>query len=383
MPIKLLLLGPLPPPYGGPEVMTRALLDGLKGRKEFLVRHINTQVSRSLAEKGGKHQFRKSWRGYAQAIEMVKMLFDFRPDIVYLPLTNSPSFLGFLRDALFLAPALLFRKKVVVRLHGGYYYYAHARGLQRRIVQFLLGKISLAMLQGRRLKNEFNGLVADERIVTVPNGIDAHPFEEARHRLVKRDAPGPKRVLFVGLMCSEKGFHDVLAAIPGVPNADFIFAGEWPSAKDEREARAFLAQHGIENRVTFKGVVSGPAKYDMFVSSDLFVFPSYFVYEGHAVSSVEALAAGLPIVCTDHGALNESVVDGWNGYFIPRSDPAAIAARLNQLLSDEATRSTMASNSRAWHEQNFTLEKFIDNWSRAILSLGLPGASDGGTGGGE
>lgn len=356
--------------------MTRTLLDGLQGRNELLIRHIDTQVSRSLAEKGGRHQFRKSWSGYRQAIELVKMLFSFRPDIVYLPLTNSPSFLGFLRDALFLAPALLFHKQVVVRLHGGYYYYAHTRGWQRRLVRFLLGRVALALVQGGRLKNEFDDLIPAGRIAVLPNGIDAHPFAEARKRSDKRDTPGLKRILFVGLLCPEKGFRDVLAAIPHVPDAEFIFAGEWPSAADESEVRALLAQNRIKDRVTFPGVVTGAAKYDLFVSSDLFVFPSYFVYEGHAVSSVEALAAGLPIVCTDHGALNESVVDGWNGYFVPRSDPAAIAARLNQLLSDETTRKTMAANSRARYEQNFKLETFIHNWIQAILSLNLAGVDN-------
>jgi glycosyltransferase involved in cell wall biosynthesis len=369
MPIKILLLGPLPPPYGGPEVMTQTLVDGLRGKKECVVRHINTQVSRSLAEKGGKHQFRKSWLGYWQAMRLVGMLVTFRPDIVYLPLTNSPSFFGFLRDALFLTPALLCRRKVVVRLHGGYYFYAHTRGLQRKLVHTLLGNVALALVQGWRLVNEFDGLIPAERIAVIPNGMDDHPFAAARRRLGSRNLPPSKRILFVGLMCPEKGFRDVIAAIPDVPNAEFVFAGEWPSNGDEREVRAFLAQKGIEDRVIFKGVVSGTAKYDMFVSSDIFVFPTYFVYEGHAVTSVEALAAGLPIICTDHGALNESVVDGWNGYFVPRSDPAAIAAHLNRLISDDITRKIMASNSRKLYEQNFTLEKFIDNWLGAIQSM--------------
>ncbi|MCI0557572.1 MAG: glycosyltransferase family 4 protein, partial [Nitrososphaera sp.] len=161
-------------------------------------------------------------------------------------------------------------------------------------------------------------------------------------------------------------FRDVIAAIPFVPNGHFVFAGEWPSEEDEKEVQGFLKQHKVEDRVTFAGVVSGPAKYDLFVSSDIFVFPSYFAYEGHAVSSVEALAAGLPIVCTDHGALNESVQDGWNGYFIPRSNPEAIALRLNQLLKDEDLRQTMGERSRKLYEEQFTLEQFVDNWTQAI-----------------
>ena len=144
--IRIIILGPLPPPIGGMEVMTQTLLTGLNKIENLSFRHINTQVSRSLAEKGGKHQIRKSWSGFIQAGKLVSLLISFRPDVVYLPLTNSPSFLGFLRDALFIVPALLFKKKVVIRLNGGYYFYVHRTGLQQKVVRLILGKVSLALV---------------------------------------------------------------------------------------------------------------------------------------------------------------------------------------------------------------------------------------------
>src|SRR5579883_2858899 len=157
-------MGPLPPPYGGPEVMTKTLVEALRRRDNPRIQHINSQVSRSLAEKGGKHQLRKSIAGLAQATALVRTIVGFHPEIVYLPLTNSPSFLGFLRDCLFIVPGLLLGKKVAIRLHGGYYFYAHRRGLQRELVRAVLGRVSLAMVQGRRLTGEFDGLIPDERI---------------------------------------------------------------------------------------------------------------------------------------------------------------------------------------------------------------------------
>jgi glycosyltransferase involved in cell wall biosynthesis len=371
---RVILLGPLPPPYGGPEVMTEALLSGMGQRRELSIKHINTQVSRSLAEKGGKHQLRKSVRAAYQMAQLVKYLFTFSPKILYLPLTNSPSFLGFLRDSAFMLMALCLRKKLAIRLHGGFYFYAHTVGLKRAFVRAMLKRVSLAMVQGQRLVSVFNGLVRDERIKVVPNGLDDKPFLEARARAAQSNAySGPKRILFMGLMCPEKGFRDIIAAIPLVPEANFIFAGEWPSAQDEKEVHYFLHQNGLTDRMTFTGVISGPAKFDVFLSADIFVLPTYFIYEGHTVCSVEALAAGLPIICTDHGALNESVRDGWNGFFVPKSDPPAIARRLNQLLSDDDLRRTMGERSRQLFEERFTLSQYVENWCRAIRRC----ASDG------
>lgn len=155
-------------------------------------------------------------------------------------------------------------------------------------------------------------------------------------------------------------------AMRDVPHAEFVFLGEWPSADDERRAWEFLRTAGVADRATFRGVLSGRDKYEAFLSADVFVFPSYFAYEGHAVSSVEALAAGLPIVCTDHGALGESVRDGWNGFFVPPRDPGALAARLNELVQDDGLRARMGQRSRELYLERFTVDHFIEAWVRAI-----------------
>jgi len=363
---RVLLLGPLPPPFGGPEIMTEVLLEGLRKHGQFSIRHVDTQVSRSLAEKGGKKQLRKSMRAIGQVVRVMAFFVSFRPDVLYLPLTNSPSFWGFLRDAVLMLPGLLIRTRVVVRLHGGRYLYAGSRGLKRAVVRTVLGRVSVVMVQGERLTSVFGELVKGERVVVVPNGLDWPAAErDQRHR--NGEGIVSKRVLFVGLMCREKGFHDVIAAVPLVPDGEFVFAGEWASPDDERETREFLRREGATARVVFSGVVSGADKYRLFASADVFVLPSYFAYEGHAVSSVEALAAALPIVCTDHGALNESVRDGWNGYFVSRSDPEAIAERLNRLLKDDGLRRAMGARSRRLYRERFTLRHFAKNWSEAIL----------------
>lgn len=346
--------------------MTATLLDGLAPHPELSVRHLNTQVSRSLAEKGGKHQARKSLCGLVQAVRLVWLICSFRPTVVYMPLTNSPSFLGFLRDATFIIPSLLLRRQVVIRLHGGYYFYAHTHGLRRKIASAVLGRVSIAMVQSTSLRHAFQNLVPEDRIKIVPNGLDDAPFASARDGGASRVGNPRPRILFVGLMCPEKGFRDVIRAVPLVPDAGFVFMGEWPSSQDQAEVSAFLEEQRASDRVTFAGVLSGPRKYHLFLSSDIFVFPTYFPYEGHAVSSVEALAAGLPIVCTDHGALDESVKDGVNGFFVPRSDPQRLAYRLNQLVTDVDLRTAMGDQSRRLFESSFTLGHFIENWLASI-----------------
>lgn len=368
MGIKIAILGPLPPPYSGPEVMIQTLLQGISSSKTFQFIHINTQVSRSLADKGGRRQWRKALSAVQQATRLVATYFSFEPEIVYMSLTNSPSISGFIRDSLFLLPAIWFGKKIIIQFYGGYYFYAHVTGIRRTFIRKILERVNLAIVEGQRLCTVFNGLIPAEKITIVRHGRDEKAFMEACVRRKARvDLDGKrKRILFVGFLCRGKGVRDLIAAALHVSGAQFVFAGEWPSKQDEKEVRDFIEAHGIQDRIDFVGVLSGDNYWDLMASGDIFSLPSFYVYEGHAVATVDALAAGLPIICTDHGALNEAVRDGWNGFFVPKRDPEAVARRLNQLLSDDDLRRTMGERSRQLYKERFTLSKFVENWSRAI-----------------
>ena len=138
------------------------------------------------------------------------------------------------------------------------------------------------------------------------------------------------------------------------------------SEEDERRAHQFLARHGVGSRAHFAGVLTERAKAEAFASADIFVFPT-LLPEGHAVSTVEALAAGLPIVCTDRGGVSESVEDGWNGYFVPPRDSSAVAARLNELVTNDSLRRVMGERSRRRYLDRFTLKHFVTAWTASIL----------------
>jgi glycosyltransferase involved in cell wall biosynthesis len=272
---------------------------------------------------------------------------------------------GFVRDSLLMAPALVCGKKVVVHLHNGSYAYAHTSGLKRWLVRHLLNRISLAIVLGPRLTSAFGGMIPSSRIVCIPNGVDDRPFASARARLSGTPRNGARRrVLFVGLMHRDKGFRDLIDAIPLVPKGEFVFAGEWPSTAQEKLIRALLRERGVEERAQFVGVVTGDAKYDLFLSTDIFVLPSY--YEGQPVVILEALAAGLPIVCTNCGAMDSAVRDGWNGFFVSPASPDELARRLNELVEDDEARRAMGERSRRLYEENFTISHFLARISHAI-----------------
>lgn len=340
--------------------MTQALVHDLAHYPQIQFVHLNTQVSVSLEDKG-KRQWQKTILGMSHVFSFSKQLLKFKPKVVYLPLTNSVSFNGFLRDALFILPPRWAGIKVIVHLKGGSCRYLRYKGWKRHLVRYVLSQVSLALVQGQSLTTIFNGFISGERVAVLPNGIDALPFDKARVGLRYCNNRTPT-ILFVGLLCQAKGLHDLLLAAARLRNVNFVFAGEWLSPEEKETALGIVEREGIEGCVSFPGILAGSEKYDSYVTADIFAFPTYYPIEGHALVTVEALAAGLPIVCTNHGALNESVVNGWNGYFVPKRNPEALSKCLGQLLEDEPLRCQMGERSRKLFEERFTLSKYVGNW---------------------
>ena len=81
----------------------------------------------------------------------------------------------------------------------------------------------------------------------------------------------------------------------------------------------FLQQHP-ELPVINHGPVKGDKKFSILNEADIFVFPTYYRNEGHPWVTVEAMAAGLPVISTDHAAISESVHDGKNGYLVEKKN---------------------------------------------------------------
>lgn len=92
--------------------------------------------------------------------------------------------------------------------------------------------------------------------------------------------------------------------------------------------------------------------------SALIVYPSSYG-EGVPRVLLEALAAGRPIVTTDHPGCKETVDEGQNGFLVPINDAGAVAKAIEKILSDKKLRHIMGVHSRKKAENEFAIEKII------------------------
>ncbi|GAB7020489.1 glycosyltransferase [Halostagnicola bangensis] len=165
----------------------------------------------------------------------------------------------------------------------------------------------------------------------------------------------------VGRLIERKGHYDLLEAWPTVlenyPNATLLLVGDGP----EREAlQKFATALGCASSVRFLGMRDDVP--ELLALLDIFVFPSHF--EGLPGALLEAMAAGLPIVCTPVDGNSELIVDGESGLFVTVKSPDQISGRLIALLEDIDKREQLAEGAQKRAETNFTLQSMASEFSQ-------------------
>jgi len=137
----------------------------------------------------------------------------------------------------------------------------------------------------------------------------------------------------------------------------------------------YVKDKGLSERVTFLGNQLDVTT--LLAESQIFVLLSD--WEGLPISIIEAMRAGLPIIATDVGGVNELVTDGENGFLIPRDDEnqSLLIKKLKQLLTDKTLCKKMGDASERRFLRNFTFlpmyQKTLDIYEQAISKFAKKG----------
>jgi glycosyltransferase involved in cell wall biosynthesis len=361
---RLIIVGPVPPPAHGVAVSTLLLLENPCLCENFDVEHLNTSDHRSL-ENLGTWEATNAWLGLRHLLRLAVRL-NGRRGILYLPLSQSTPAL--LRDCLFVLLGARRGWRVATRLEGselGQLYEGLPWALRIMVKRCLAMADSVAVL-GENLRGVLAGLVDASRIVVVPNGapdMQVGPVERDR-----------SQVLFLSNFLRRKGILEALDAARLVlterPDAHFVFTGAFDS--ESVAAEAAMRSSGFGGRIEFREPVQGRDRDQLLRRSAIMLFPPVGE-EGHPRVVLEAMAAGLPVVTTDRGAISESVIDGVSGFVLKDPVPAELATRLLLLLSDESLHSQMAHQARARYLKFFTqdqADRNVDLWLRSVADRG-------------
>lgn len=186
----------------------------------------------------------------------------------------------------------------------------------------------------------------------------AAAFPRAGATSASEDADSaPPLLLFVGRLRYYKGLDWLIRALPRIP-ARLVVAG---IGAMEAEWRALAAKVGVADRIAWLGDVPDadlPALYHL---AHLFVLPASHPSEAFGLVQVEAMAAGLPVVCTELGTgtsyVNRNDV---TGLVVPPRDPTALADAITGLLVNPARRAEMGSAAQARVAAEFDQDVMVD-----------------------
>jgi D-inositol-3-phosphate glycosyltransferase len=187
------------------------------------------------------------------------------------------------------------------------------------------------------------------KVVVIPPGVDLelfhpHPAAEERARIgLPRDA---QMVLYVGRIERLKGLETLLRAAALLQQSGFlapscpcvmVIGGDPDNPQEEmRHLKELRDSLSVANVVTFLGKRPQTELPHYYSAAQAVVMPSQ--YESFGMVALEAMACGTPVVASGVGGLLYLIRDGRTGFHIPDSDPAALAEKLQRLLSNERLR---------------------------------------------
>ncbi|MBF6203279.1 glycosyltransferase family 4 protein [Streptomyces gardneri] len=206
------------------------------------------------------------------------------------------------------------------------------QGVLRPYHEKISGRIAVSEL-ARRWQVEALGSDA----VEIPNGVDVPAFARAP-MLPGYPRPGGA-VLFLGRYDEpRKGMEVLLGALPELvrkhPDVEILIVGRGDEDRLRREAGE-LSVH-----LRFLGQVSDEEKASAMRSADVYVAPN-LGGESFGIILIEAMAAGTAVVASELDAFRRVLRDGTAGMLVPVGDPAALAAALHAVLTDEVRREAL------------------------------------------
>jgi glycosyltransferase involved in cell wall biosynthesis len=204
-----------------------------------------------------------------------------------------------------------------------------------------------------------------------PIGIDPAEFLDPPPRGEFRRSAGiePTRpmIVFLGRIHPGKGLEYLVPAMARMRGREAVLVVVGPDSESYRATvEARIRAEAVQARVIFSGHLSGRDRLAALADADVFCLPSD--HENFGLAVVESMAVGTPVVISDRVAIHAEVVESGGGTVSPR-EPAALAAALDQWLSDPAARVDAGKRARSYALQRYAWPRIAERWAAHYAGL--------------
>lgn len=223
----------------------------------------------------------------------------------------------------------------------------------------------------------------DSKIRTIHRGIQLerfHPTTVTPERMITlsrqwRIPDGANIIMLPGRLTRWKGHHVLIDALAILNRRDLfcvIIGADQGRTEYRTELEATIQQKNLGGKVRIVDHCNDmPAAYMLATV----VVSASTDPEGFGRVPVEAQAMGRPIIATDHGGAQETIIRGQTGWLVKPGDPAALAAGIEEALSlTPHQRVILATRAMAHIAANFTREQMVDRTMDVYAELLKTGA---------
>lgn len=195
--------------------------------------------------------------------------------------------------------------------------------LKWQIQKLLLSKVDHILTISNSAKSDI------EKIVPFPpSDITVTLLAPSEHS----DVPNLKKenfALYVGDVDPNKNILKLIKALPHVEDKAFKLVLVGKALKEATYIKDKIKELGIEDRVEIPGFVEDKDLVKLYGKTKMFIHPA--IYEGFGLGPLQALSAGLPVICGNNSSLSEVV--GNAAFFADVNSPEDIAAKIDKILS--------------------------------------------------
>jgi len=349
---NILLFIKLPPPVTGATQMNQYVADSESLKNKFNIETIRISYNQTVNNLGNI-KFSKLLNIIKYSLLLIKKLLFFKPDLTYFQI--SPLGFAFIRDSLYVFIMKVFNAKIVYHIHGKGIVDQISNPINRLIYKSVFKNqevITLSKLLDYDIRPIF-----DKDVYHVSNGIPIMQYnkkEKVDNSMIK--------ILFLSNLIKSKGILDFIEAmeilrIKGIRFVASVVGDEGDLSS--RKLKNIIKDKGLDNFVSYCGPKFGDEKNQMYLNSDIFVFPT--TNDIFGLVNIEAMQFSIPVISTNEGAIPEIVKDGITGFIVEKNAPHQIAEKIEFLISHHELRKKMGKAGRKKFLEKYTLQVFEKN----------------------
>lgn len=356
--LRVCMVSPLPPPYGGISHWT-AMVSRYAGERNDL----DLNVVNTASHWRPVHDFSLWKRVIGGSLQLLRNLFWFcvtllvrRPNVVHLTTSGE---LGVFRDLGIMLIAELCRVPVIYHIRFGRVPKIAAEGSREwNLLACAMRKAHTVMPIDCSTEDAVRDRLPEVRLARIPNCVNLSDLAQQNN-----NASPDHRAVFIGWVIPSKGIRELIEAWARLKRSDWKLYVIGPG---DRAYRAQLLDTYGPEGVSFLGELPHGEAIKCLGQAEVFVLPSYT--EGFPNVVIEAMALGKAIIATRVGAIPEMLGDGC-GLLVDAGNTEELADALRRLFEDEQLRTLMGGRARDRAISEFSIEavfeKYLGVWRQA------------------